>query len=222
VKPEFWLDEDIAGLSEPACLMAIGLLNYADDHGYFNANPMLIKAAIFPLREPSKTIPRIIQELSDMGYIRLFNSECGKTFGWIVNFSKHQRVDKPKDSVISKLCNFQDDSKNDLGRVPVGREGKGKEMEGNRERKKDTLVLPDWIPSSLWTDWLSVRKNKKAHNTPEAITRLINKLEKIRNAGYDISEVINHAIEKEWKGVELDWIKNSPLKVKPITSKENY
>ncbi|SWD82810.1 primosomal protein I [Klebsiella pneumoniae] len=53
IKPEFWTDEDMAEVSEPACLLAIGLLNYADDEGYFNANPKLIKAAVFPIREPS-------------------------------------------------------------------------------------------------------------------------------------------------------------------------
>ncbi|HBS0572930.1 TPA: DnaT-like ssDNA-binding domain-containing protein, partial [Klebsiella pneumoniae] len=42
IKPEFWTDEDMAEVSEPACLLAIGLLNYADDEGYFNANPKLI------------------------------------------------------------------------------------------------------------------------------------------------------------------------------------
>ncbi|STW12989.1 primosomal protein I [Klebsiella pneumoniae subsp. rhinoscleromatis] len=56
IKPEFWTDEDMAEVSEPACLLAIGLLNYADDEGYFNANPKLIKAAVFPIREPSVPI----------------------------------------------------------------------------------------------------------------------------------------------------------------------
>ena len=60
IKPEFWTDEDMAELSEPACLLAIGLLNYADDEGYFNANPKLIKAAVFPIREPSVPIPVLI------------------------------------------------------------------------------------------------------------------------------------------------------------------
>ena len=30
IKPEFWTDEDMAEVSEPACLLAIGLLNYAE------------------------------------------------------------------------------------------------------------------------------------------------------------------------------------------------
>lgn len=57
IKPTFWTDEDMAEISESACLLAIGLLNYADDEGYFNANPKLIKAAVFPIRETSRSIP---------------------------------------------------------------------------------------------------------------------------------------------------------------------
>ncbi|GAB0505006.1 hypothetical protein KU15F69_18860 [Escherichia coli] len=64
IKPEFWTDEDMAELSEPACLLAIGLLNYADDEGYFNANPKLIKAAVFPIREPSVPIPVMISAVT--------------------------------------------------------------------------------------------------------------------------------------------------------------
>ena len=74
IKPEFWTDEDMAELSEPACLLAIGLLNYADDEGYFNANPKLIKAAVFPIREPSVPIPVLIQELSNCGYLSMFST----------------------------------------------------------------------------------------------------------------------------------------------------
>jgi len=144
VKPEFWIDEDIASLSESACLLAIGLLNYSDDEGYFNANPALIKAAIFPLREPSKTVPSLMQELIHIGYITLYQGEQGRQYGYVNNFNKHQRVDKPKPSAIKDLCNqqdesttilgtIQDESKNNLGRINAGKEGKGKEREGERK-----------------------------------------------------------------------------------------
>lgn len=96
IKPEFWTDEDMAEVSEPACLLAIGLLNYADDEGYFNANPKLIKAAVFPIREPSVPIPVLIRELSNCGYLSMFSTPDGKHFGVITNFLKHQVVNKPK------------------------------------------------------------------------------------------------------------------------------
>lgn len=94
IKPEFWTDEDMSEVSEAACLLAIGLLNYADDEGYFNANPKLIKAAIFPIREQSGSIPVLMRELYSVGYISLFSGHDGKIYGLVNNFAKHQVINK--------------------------------------------------------------------------------------------------------------------------------
>lgn len=91
VKPDFWIDEDINSLPEATQLLAIALLNYADDEGYFNANAMLVKAACCPLREPSVKIEDSLTKLSRMGYIKLGVFQQ-KKYGHIINFEKHQRV----------------------------------------------------------------------------------------------------------------------------------
>lgn len=106
-------------------LLAVGLLNYSDDEGWFNANHLLIKAAVFPLREPSKTIPGMLQELSAIGYIAIYPGAENKQYGQVLNFSKHQRVDKPRVSEIKGLAIIQDLSKKDPGTLSPGMEGKG-------------------------------------------------------------------------------------------------
>ncbi|CFQ87830.1 MULTISPECIES: DnaT-like ssDNA-binding domain-containing protein [Yersinia] len=129
IKPEFWTDEDMAEVSEAACLLAIGLLNYADDEGYFNANPKLIKAAVFPIREPSRSIPVMLQELSKQGYLTLFSTSDSRHFGVISNFAKHQVVNKPRASKIKVLNLLPYDYGNDTGELPLGMDqgsGKGK------------------------------------------------------------------------------------------------
>lgn len=130
IKPEFWTDEDMSEVSEAACLLAIGLLNYADDEGYFNANPKLIKAAIFPIREQSGSIPVLMQELSSVGYISLFSGHDGKIYGLVNNFSKHQVINKAKKSIIKDLCVLPYHYGSDTVEIPPGREGKGKEGKG--------------------------------------------------------------------------------------------
>ncbi len=135
IKPEFWTDEDMAELSEPACLLAIGLLNYADDEGYFNANPKLIKAAVFPIREPSVPIPVLIQELSNCGYLSMFSTSDGKQFGAITNFLKHQVVNKPKESKIRCLHLIPYEYGTDTGQVPLGMD------QGSGIRESKTLSL---------------------------------------------------------------------------------
>jgi len=115
IKPDFWKDEDINTLAEATQLLAIALLNYADDEGYFNANEMLIKAECCPLREPSVKIHVSLTELSRMGYVRLGEFEQ-KRYGHIVNFEKHQRVSHKKDSDIKNLEIVWEDSVKTCGR----------------------------------------------------------------------------------------------------------
>lgn len=104
LKPEFWLNEDLAQLDDFTRLLAIGLLNYADDDGYFNANPGLIRSALFPLRDESGSVPVAITHLSNAGYVKLYHGSDGRTYGHVVNFEKHQVINKWKSSKIKPLC----------------------------------------------------------------------------------------------------------------------
>ncbi|HHW7541914.1 DnaT-like ssDNA-binding domain-containing protein [Escherichia coli] len=148
IKPEFWTDEDMAELSEPACLLAIGLLNYADDEGYFNANPKLIKAAVFPIREPSVPIPVLIQELSNCGYLSMFSTSDGKQFGAITNFLKHQVVNKPKESKIKCLPLIPYEYGTDTGQVPLGMDqGTGiRESKTPLSAREEIQISPVVVP----------------------------------------------------------------------------
>lgn len=131
IKPEFWQDEDLASVSEPARLLAIGLLNLSDDEGYFNANAKLIQSQIFPITDPSVTIHTLITDLSNIGYILLIDGTDGKRYGKVKNFAKHQMVNRPKESKIKKLIPITDESLIDHGTNTVGRE----QGTGNREGK---------------------------------------------------------------------------------------
>ena len=103
IKPEFWSHEELSALPESTHMLAGALLNYADDEGYFNANPMLIKAACFPLREPSVKIPESLQSLQTMGYVELGTAPDGKRYGRIVHFLTHQKVSHPAKSKIKEI-----------------------------------------------------------------------------------------------------------------------
>ena len=103
VKPEFWTSFSMAKLSEPALILALGLMNHACDRGFFEADPRMIKSAIFPLRELSGSIPGCLQELSKIHYIEVRQAHDGRLIGKIVNFTKHQVINKPS-KFTSKAC----------------------------------------------------------------------------------------------------------------------
>lgn len=94
IKPEFWRSFSIATLSEPAVILAVGVLNMADDRGYFEADPRVVKSDVFPLREPSRSIPGLLSELVGIGYVALRVAENGRLVGHVVNFERHQVINK--------------------------------------------------------------------------------------------------------------------------------
>jgi len=104
IKPEFWTSEDIARLSDKAKLLAIGLLNYSDDHGYFNANPNLILAAIFPheIGTPVHILLDELQKPNALGesFIEVCTGKDGRQIGRVAKFDDHQNVNRAKESKL--------------------------------------------------------------------------------------------------------------------------
>src|SRR5262249_39377952 len=103
IKPDFWKHEALSELPEATHMLAAALLNYADDEGYFNANPKLIKAELLPLREPSVSIHDSLTHLAKIGYVRLGSAPDGRRYGRVVTFNEHQRVNRPIPSKIKDV-----------------------------------------------------------------------------------------------------------------------
>ena len=177
IKPQFWTNEELSQVSEPACLLAIALLNYADDEGFFNANAKLIESSCFPLRELSVNIHGAITELSNIGYIQLGKTTNGRSYGKVVNFLEHQRINRPNKSQIVDLQivwneskSFTEHSLNAHGAFTDGirnKEGnKEMEKEGNSENKFSSPVKNE--SNSLFTEGKEKEKSsaKKEKDEP--------------------------------------------------------
>ena len=100
VKPEFWSHPVLSKLSDEARLAAIGLLNLADDEGFFLAAAALVRSAFWPFDEDSMRARRVLDELSRVGYIEVQEHPTHGPVGVVVNFTKHQKVDRPSQSKI--------------------------------------------------------------------------------------------------------------------------
>lgn len=132
VKPGFWKHEELSGLPAETHMLAVALLNYADDEGYFNANPALVKADCCPLRELSVSVHDSLQHLANIGYVRLARGADGRQYGHIVKFIEHQRVNRPQPSKIKALMAVINDADTNHTQFtePSPPEGKGMEEEG--------------------------------------------------------------------------------------------
>lgn len=158
IKPEFWSHPILRRLSESTQLLAIALLNYADDEGYFWADPLLVRSALRPFDTDTATVSKSMNELAAAGYIEVRTHPTHGPIGRIVNFRKHQRVNRPNTSTtkdyfnaapsVNTQCVLTEDSLN--VHCGKGREWKGKEEEGSAE--SDDSVNPQQVVVDTWNE----------------------------------------------------------------------
>lgn len=114
IKPEFHSHEELSALPPETHLFAGALVNYADDEGYFNANPVLVKAGTNPLRNDKTVVVDMLAQLERMGYIEV--RRCGnKNYGKVLTFELHQRVSH---ATASKLKSRFEELPKSSGEIP--------------------------------------------------------------------------------------------------------
>ena len=100
IKPEFWTHPVMARLPHDVQLLAIALLCYADDEGFFRAEPALVRATCTPFSESSLSTHGAINTLSKVGWIEVRVIENEGAIGRVVNFQRHQRINRPTPSKL--------------------------------------------------------------------------------------------------------------------------
>lgn len=94
IKRSFTQDETLGSLPRDARLLFVGLICIVDDHGRFRAHPSLVRSSVFPYDDDlsAANCGELLRALQAAGRIVLWDQD-GQTYGEIVNWSKHQRVD---------------------------------------------------------------------------------------------------------------------------------
>jgi hypothetical protein len=144
VKPEFWSHPVMGRQKDDVKTMGIALLNYADDEGYFYADPASIRSFARPFDDQSTTTLVCLQQLMKIEYIEICLHPVRGYVGKVINFLDHQRIDRPKGSVIKKFFDVAIPTIN-LGCVGdestidrAGKERKGKEQEEQKPSARKT------------------------------------------------------------------------------------
>lgn len=125
IDPEFWLDEDLAKLSAYARLLYIGLWNLCDDnYATFPDRPDWIKIQVFPYEQVDTQ--RLLDELATSGKLLPFKSD-GKSYWFIKNFFKYQRIDRPSSPKYPKFDDGSTSTRSEakLSKVKEANEAKG-------------------------------------------------------------------------------------------------
>lgn len=67
--------------------------------------------------------------------------------------------------------------------------------------KAVAVVLPEFLDTELWNDFLDHRKKLRAPNTPRALNSLLKKLANFYHAGHNVNEIIQKSYDNGWKDV---------------------
>lgn len=100
IKPEFWLDDEIAkNMDAWGRLFYIGLWNHVEDSGIIPWNSARLKVMIFPWDDDitEAHLDYYINQLIQLGKIIPYEAN-GKAYLWLKRFLDHQKIDKPSRS----------------------------------------------------------------------------------------------------------------------------
>ena len=186
VKPEFWQSEDLAEVSDKAKLLAIGLLNMADDEGYLKCHPSLIRSQLFPFNDNSLNIQGMLTELSNANYITLLSGDDGKDYLMVNNFTKHQKVNRPTPSKIKATIELTENSLSNQLQLTGGKERKGKDRKGTGKGMDLMSTQADDDINTIFDFWKTVmNKNNSSILNAKRISAIKARLKE----GYSVDQI---------------------------------
>jgi hypothetical protein len=101
IKPEMLEDEKLGRLSRDARLLFVALITMADDDGRMRASGAYIRGQRYPYDEdvtPSM-VDRWLGELAAGGIVQVYDTS-GQRYAQIVNWTRHQKVNRPSASKV--------------------------------------------------------------------------------------------------------------------------
>lgn len=195
IKPKFWDDIKIGRLPRDARLLYIGLWTFADDLGVVIADPLWLKAKIFPYDQIQlQQLEAWLKVLEETGFISHL-TVCSESFYYLPTFSRHQIINKPnfedvnirKDLLDKLLSEITEQSGINPGTFP---DESGPLRGEDKEKDIDPPIIPrtgdgDYADSDF--DSLPEREKKKSSGK--------------RKKTLDLS-----AVEPSFQPIVADWL----------------
>lgn len=196
VDPEFWLDEDITSLAYEYRLFYIGTWNFSDDYGVVENSAKKLKAQIFPYDDVD--CEKILEKLIKIKKLIPFEAD-GKQWLFIKKFLKYQRVDKPSRNRNPQAPKELLDEDYPTTPEPLLDEVKLSKVKlSKKKRKKENIILPDWLNKKAWEAWVQHREEINKPLTDGAIKLALKKLEENQK---DHVQMIKNSIMGRWTGL---------------------
>ena len=199
IKPDFFIDEDVAKLKPLTRILFTGLWCLADKAGRLEDRPQRIKIQILPY--DNIDINSALDDLANASFIIRYTIEDQKLIQ-IRSFNKHQRPHHTEKESELPPYNGEVTVKEPLlaGDAPVGKEGKGKERKGKETTvaQAPCVEIPKTIKKETWDAYLEMRRSIRKPANVEAQRLIIKKLAGLQG---DPNSILEQSIMNSWQGV---------------------
>ena len=243
IKPEFFTSEDIVSLSPLSRLLYVALWCEADREGRLVWRPRTFKLRYLPA--DNCDAGALCQELIDGGLVVLY----GDDLAYIPSFARHQHLN-PRES--ASTLPEPDAKTSRKARKPIasarvvdasarvddaqgGREGKGKEgviqppppgggvPPEPKTTKAAPIECPEGVAAQVWSDWLALRRAKKAPVTATVVEGAHSEAAK---AGMSLDAFLRVWCARGSQGLQAEWLRPEerqaarPPPVRPLSPGE--
>ncbi len=119
IKPEIAQDAKLATVSRDTRYHFVLLWTVADDEGFFRASPRLLLGQLYP-HDSDVNEARVVEMNAALAAIGLLETRVSADgpIGWLVNWNKHQKIDRPSRSHIRE--SFASPSRDEGVRLAAG------------------------------------------------------------------------------------------------------
>lgn len=151
LKPELPHDEGLARCTIAARYLFVLLITQADDEGRLRAAPSWVRSTCFPYDDDLSAafVADLLDELAEHEMIRRWHVS-DQRYMEIINFGKHQRIDKPRPSQIPRPSRgFDEPSPTVPGHVADGSGVEGSGEGGGVDREVDQSSRPPSATADL-------------------------------------------------------------------------
>ncbi len=151
------------------------------------------------------TIYKHIQKLQDWGNI-IIDSNNQYSVITICKYDDYQTfLGEEEQPSNNQVTTKEQPSNNQVTQIKnVKKEEEGKEDNTPKFSFRQSLINK-MANEKLVSDWLEVRKTKKATNTETAFNKFLSQVEKSKQ---NINVVLELCITKSWSGFDAEWLKN--------------
>jgi hypothetical protein len=201
LKPGVRDSEAIDNLSPQAEILFYRLLVTVDDFGRFDARPAMIKAQCFPIKD-SISIGKckdLLDELNNNGLIYIYEAS-GKLNLMMCKWDNVPRAKESKYPAPTDVCLHLHTSVNQVNTdVPLTET----ETETKTKTETKTIGLPTGVSQSVWDEFISHRKTKKAKVTQIVVDGIAKEAQK---AGWSLEDALKEVIVRNWQSFKAEWV----------------